>query len=371
MKEIRLITILPAQYSETFPSLTQSEQDEAAKLPDLVYCRLENVCLDDAFLVQENVSSGGGIWPRGIWSENQIFGNSRHHRIHWRYTWGDFVALSYTWGDPADTCDIMVNGQIVRVTRNLESALRVLREKAAIQAGYKVWIDAICIQQNNYVEKSREIGRMRSIYQRAADVVIWLGNEADESNTGLDFINALSGCFEVGQEDILRVKLAQELKARGPSVWKSFSALLSRRYWNRLWVVQEIAMGSHHTPVLCGNRVVSIHDLDKALYYFNNPPKDSITATIHQVFDELQLSFWDLESTKVYWLWDIVYSLRRFQKIRAAGSLPELNSLLRYCRTREATELKDKVYGLMGLLDRKRNQSFPLSQISMARANLH
>lgn len=359
MSEIRLVTILPAHYDTLF-ALSQAEKDESAKHPNLVHCRLENVCLDDTFLLEEHDGSRSGIWPGGIWAENtNSFGHARHPRVHWRYTWGDFVALSYSWGDPTDTCDIVVNGHIAKVTRNLEAALRVLRDKFAIQAGCKLWIDAICIQQDNFVEKGREIGRMRSIYQKAADVLVWLGPEANDSGNALDFMNALTGCFEVGKEEQLKVTLAEQLKLRGPSVWNSISALMYRSYWPRLWVVQEIAMGSHHTPVLVGNRTVSIDDLDKTVYYFNNAPKDTITAAIDEVFADLKLSFWDLENAREYWHWDVVHSLRGYQKLIKTGRVPELNSLLRYCRQRETSELKDKVFGMLGLLDGTPTSSFP------------
>jgi hypothetical protein len=137
-----------------------------------------------------------------------------------------------------------VNGQIVKVTRNLEAALRVLREKVTIQAGCKLWIDAICINQADLVEKGREIGRMRTIYRKAADVVVWLGEGDEESDLVYDFINAVAGFLEVGQEASLKFNLAQQLKSHGIEVWNSLNLLMHRSYWSRLWIVQEIAMGN-------------------------------------------------------------------------------------------------------------------------------
>jgi Heterokaryon incompatibility protein (HET) len=90
-----------------------------------------------------------------------------HRRVEGRFPWGDFVALSYTWGDARETKEIFINGRAVRVRPNLEAALRVLREKGPIRAGVKVWIDALCINQADTNERNCLVPRMREIYQRA------------------------------------------------------------------------------------------------------------------------------------------------------------------------------------------------------------
>lgn len=73
-----------------------------------------------------------------------------------RFTWGDYIALSYTWGDPHDTREIFVDGQVCHITKNLEEALRTLRQHEVIRAGYKLWIDSICIDQNNMPERAAQ-----------------------------------------------------------------------------------------------------------------------------------------------------------------------------------------------------------------------
>jgi hypothetical protein len=64
---------------------------------------------------------------------------ARRSAINGRFPWGDYVALSYTWGTTDETSEIVVNGKPVKVRPNLECALRVLREKGPIRAGMKVW----------------------------------------------------------------------------------------------------------------------------------------------------------------------------------------------------------------------------------------
>jgi hypothetical protein len=121
----------------------------------------------------------------------------------WRFEWGDFVALSYAWGDPAKQKEIVVDGKRLQVQANLEAALRVLQFKNPIKTGYRIWIDALCINEGDREEKSQEVGRMRLIYELAADVVIWLGPEAEDSNSAMNLMHTLSTAYKDGTDKAL------------------------------------------------------------------------------------------------------------------------------------------------------------------------
>jgi len=357
--EIRLITILPRHYGDTFATAQDIKQH------DPIYCRLETVCLNDHYLFK---GMKNHTLPTGIWTESSKVNKVCPRFMHPRYTWGDYVALSYTWGDASVTREIFINGTSVHITKNLEAAIRTLREKAPIRAGFKVWVDAICIQQCNIEERNRQIKRMQTIYQKASDVVVWLGSEDDDSSTAMDFMKALSGCWAIGCEEMLRDSLRRELKGDVQGIWEAFNRLMGRPYWARLWVIQEIATGNGSTPVLCGSRAVSWNDFYKTLYYFNSPAKDSIANCIDGVFNEMGLSFWDLENARVYYMWNRAQDLQDFQEAQAKGYCPELTTVLRFGRQKSASDPRDKIYGLMGLFDCKvdfscRCPSFLLSWI--------
>jgi hypothetical protein len=61
-----------------------------------------------------------------------------------------FVALSYTWGTKGETGSILVDGQLCKVKRNLEEALRYIRQRFR---PVTLWADAICISQLDDAEK--------------------------------------------------------------------------------------------------------------------------------------------------------------------------------------------------------------------------
>ena len=77
--------------------------------------------------------------------------------VQGRFAWGDFVALSYTWGYGEETSEIVINGKSVKVRLNLESALEHLRCKGPIRAGMMIWIDALCLDQMNTDEKNAQV----------------------------------------------------------------------------------------------------------------------------------------------------------------------------------------------------------------------
>lgn len=97
-----------------------------------------------------------------------------------------YLALSYCWGDEPATQKIHINGQSFFVTPNLLAGLKAIHRykegfNAAVNAAW-VWIDAICINQNDLPEKSSQVRRMSVIFAQAQVVVVWLGEEADNSD---------------------------------------------------------------------------------------------------------------------------------------------------------------------------------------------
>ena len=79
----------------------------------------------------------------------------------------------------------------------------MLRHKEPIKLGYKIWVDALCINQQDIVERGQEVRRMGLIYRQARNVVIWLGNEARESDKAMDLIRILSNACDTGQDRAL------------------------------------------------------------------------------------------------------------------------------------------------------------------------
>jgi len=90
-----------------------------------------------------------------------------------------FSALSYAWGDPNLTESIYLDGESFPVMKNLKVALRYLRQQIEVRI---LWIDFLCIDQNDDDEKSWQVNMMGDIYRACENVFLWLGTESEDSD---------------------------------------------------------------------------------------------------------------------------------------------------------------------------------------------
>lgn len=167
----------------------------------------------------------------------------------------EFDALSYCWSNMPEISTITVNGvEGFRVQDHMFRALRRLRREFSKRC---VWIDAICINQANEEEKSRQVARMGSIYRTTKQCVIWLGeSEPDESNCRIrpDGFCTAPGLSSVTHGNVLqmfntKIKSDEEL-----SMTKEF---WHRVWWKRLWVLQEFALPYLDPKIMIGPHTIS------------------------------------------------------------------------------------------------------------------
>jgi hypothetical protein len=103
-----------------------------------------------------------------------------------------YEALSYCWeGNETPNC-IWLNQCPFPVTKSLHSALLALCKPTEPRI---LWVDAVCLNQKDSNEKSREIWRMLDIYTNATSVVIWLGGASDDSDRAMDHLEYLSNQY--------------------------------------------------------------------------------------------------------------------------------------------------------------------------------
>jgi Heterokaryon incompatibility protein (HET) len=137
-----------------------------------------------------------------------------------------YQALSYTWGEAVTTATLFINERdSMRITRNLDEALRHVRSESEMKT---LWIDAVCIDQRNDVEKADQVRKMLEVYRSAEQVLVWLGPNADNSDLAVDLIERMP-TFDF---DRLRSALT-DIDLRE---WAALKALYRRPWWRRIWV---------------------------------------------------------------------------------------------------------------------------------------
>ena len=111
-----------------------------------------------------------------------------------------YAALSYVWGNVSDTIEVEINGGLLPIGLNLHTGLQQLRRN---EIKSWLWIDSICIHQDNPEEKSWQVSRMADIYSHADLVYVWLGPGTEDSNMAMDFVSSVGPrAFAAGALDL-------------------------------------------------------------------------------------------------------------------------------------------------------------------------
>jgi hypothetical protein len=96
-----------------------------------------------------------------------------------------YEALSYAWGNPSPSQQIICAEEKLSITTNCYDALRQLRSNLGTTT---IWVDSICINQSDEKEKAHQVALMRDIYGKATRVYIWLGKGNQYSDYALDWL---------------------------------------------------------------------------------------------------------------------------------------------------------------------------------------
>ncbi|KAK0512327.1 hypothetical protein JMJ35_005455 [Cladonia borealis] len=103
--------------------------------------------------------------------------------------------LSYTWGSPDNKQIISLDGRPFEVTKNLFVALKDLRHE---DKPLTVWIDAICINQEDVNERTAQVSQMVEIYKKATNHFIWMGEEIEGLDAAISLMHRLKQCMDKG-----------------------------------------------------------------------------------------------------------------------------------------------------------------------------
>ena len=157
-----------------------------------------------------------------------------------------YSCVSYRWGDPDPTCEIEINGESFAVRQNLFNFLSIVREDASRDASPEAyWIDAICIDQTDILERNHQVAQMGQIFSNATSVHIWLGSVPSALVGVMRTIRRDNG--NPSSMDWNEVHLQSNLYLINKYV-------INNRYFRRAWVTQEVLLARNVTVRLGGHR---------------------------------------------------------------------------------------------------------------------
>ena len=171
-----------------------------------------------------------------------------------------YMALSYCWGQAQDKRPITINGRLFYVTANLRDALAALWK---YDAGITFWVDAICINQQDVIERNAQVQQMWRIFGSAHTVDVWLG-------TG------------PGPHDDSSLVQAPHGPAEEERTQQLLRMLSTTQYFTRTWVIPEI-LQARTIFVMCGEECVPWSDFSLPIVKWLQPRGVGIDASVHQL----------------------------------------------------------------------------------------
>ncbi|KAI1114135.1 HET-domain-containing protein [Nemania sp. NC0429] len=153
-----------------------------------------------------------------------------------------YETLSYVWGVMDGNRTAIIDGTKADLTDNLFAALTRIRHESETR---RLWIDALCINQQDAAEKMAQVNMMRKIYFRCQQCNIWMG-DIDYAAIGAAEPEALQAAK--GALDAVRILAGEDFETPSPHLattdqqaqaGKALKALMYTAWWGRIWTVQE------------------------------------------------------------------------------------------------------------------------------------
>jgi hypothetical protein len=158
-----------------------------------------------------------------------------------------YTALSYAWGSDEKPCALWCGMTRIPITASLDTALRAIRKPTW---PFLIWVDAVCINQENLQERNTQVANMIHVYSRASSVLVWLG----EDDTKLNGAKCLEWLQFAGRRHF--GALQSEITPIDMTLLEVF---FSKDWFKRRWVIQEVAVAVH-AFVICGTKRISWYD---------------------------------------------------------------------------------------------------------------
>ncbi|TVY76066.1 Heterokaryon incompatibility protein 6 OR allele, partial [Lachnellula suecica] len=235
-----------------------------------------------------------------------------------------YEALSYMWGPAEPIFPISVDGGTSFVRKNLLNALKALRHPTESRL---LFIDALCINRSDVLERNRMVANMSQIYQRATKVLVWLGDGDEVSDFAFGKVN----------QNMPWADLSAPLERATAS---TLANIFNRPYWRRVWVLQELLSG-YNLEVYCGTKQAPWMQFIAVMGFLDAKVKQGSEEVGKE---KLGVGFakWCIETPGM-----AILRLQNGQTPRQ-HKMADLIEVCRKCES-ECYDVRDRIYGLVSI----------------------
>jgi hypothetical protein len=260
-----------------------------------------------------------------------------------------YAAISYVWGRPKNKVQIICDDRIIKVTVNLADALYQIRNR---NESIMVWADAICINQQDNIEKGHQVKRMGDVFQNAKEVLAWLGKDVEQiAEDSFNLIRETNEYMDTqwtthGQISAIPTITRAFPPFRNKLRWTKVRTLLELDWFDRVWVLQEAGLAKH-CQLFWGTHKIDLAEICELSEWFK------VRADVSSVVGKIPIGRTS-DNFDVYCRYDNVKSWRDSKPlIRRADKLKKSReglflAILVKGRLMEASFDVDRVYAFLG-----------------------
>jgi hypothetical protein len=265
-----------------------------------------------------------------------------------------YIAISYTWGPPTPEAEdarlststpahtVRCNGNIMPIPWNLHDFLRRASRDSDLTS-QRLWIDCLCINQHDHIERTSQVSFMASIYRSAEMVMAWLGEEDAYTKDSFSLIRTLTSLSGDQRNQIMPKNMGSEAfrsllgGLADARVWNSLRQFWRRRYFRRAWIIQEVILAKKVTAMCGGYTIAWELIVQMSLFSTVTPWTRFLSAEAHDPIDPKYSN----HGLPLY--------LNTKSNLKRIASIHPLLYALIWARRFECSDPRDKVYAVLGL----------------------
>lgn len=280
-----------------------------------------------------------------------LVGRLEHIKLRDAGALSPFKAISYVWGSSIKDQTITLDGERLGITTSLRNSLSQARH---VHTAVALWADGICINQDDDEEKNRQVVLMGRIYESSLCTLVCLGPglSVEDRQCASD----LAGLIAEVETEMKAVFEEPNFSWDCDSFpfpfpddpflhdhrWTKWERLLEQPWFERGWVVQEVAFAPNALVLWAGEAIswVSVLRVDYWLMYRAKPVMISFDLPL--LSDVLYLGPYNTQhpdEARTFWPEHLLHCIK-------PNSLLEL---LDTARQTQLTDQKDRIYAFMAL----------------------
>lgn len=246
-----------------------------------------------------------------------------------------YETISYVWGDAMIRGTVILNGNPLDIP---ESAENVLRRVRYADKDRLLWIDAVCINQGDVVERASQVILMSDIFTKTHRTLVWLGPDSESTPTAIESIKLMANELRrmwsnIGHNDLFSSEVSLQPAVREQLDIPAVQEFFRSAWFTRAWVVQEVALAPRTTCLRGQFEATLVDVLDAAVvmtYKVSNLPVDFELQYVGRAMEFSVFAESSVWSKKEYTLSDLLIMLTRLA----------------------VSDPRDFVYGALGLYQR-------------------